>query len=102
MLKNRINIQFEKLKKNNDSALVPYLTAGFPDRETFVDLSLKILKSSRYRSSKLNIGNFKLFELLINKLSMPQRWKSRLLKFYWNEKYFSELLYLQIFYSNFL
>jgi ATP phosphoribosyltransferase regulatory subunit len=23
---------------------------------------------------------------------MPQRWKSRLLKFYWNEKYFSELL----------
>ena len=53
MLKNRINIQFEKLKKNNDSALVPYLTAGFPDRETFVDLSLKILDNG---ADMLEIG----------------------------------------------
>ena len=40
----------------------------------------------------MNIGNFKLFELLINKLQIPQRWKQRLIKFFWNEKYFSELL----------
>ena len=36
------------------------------DDKEIIDTSLKILKSSRYRSSKLNIGNFKLFELLIN------------------------------------
>ena len=62
------------------------------DDKEIIDTSLKILKSSRYRSSKLNIGNFKLFELLINKLQIPQRWKQRLIKFFWNEKYFSELL----------
>ena len=62
------------------------------DDKEIIDISLKILKSSRYRSSKLNIGNFKLFELLINKLQIPQRWKQRLIKFFWNEKYFSELL----------
>ena len=62
------------------------------DDKEIIDTSLKILKSSRYRNSKLNIGNFKLFELLINKLQIPQRWKQRLIKFFWNEKYFSELL----------
>ena len=54
------------------------------DDKEIIDTSLKILKSSRYRSSKLNIGNFKLFELLINKLQIPQRWKQRLIKFFWN------------------
>ena len=62
------------------------------DDKEIIDTSLKILKSSRYRNSKLNIGNFKLFELLINKLQIPQRWKQRLIKFFWNKKYFSELL----------
>ena len=62
------------------------------DDKEIIDISFKILKSSKYRNSKLNIGNFKLFELLINKLKIPQRWKQRLIKFFWNEKYFSELL----------
>ena len=62
------------------------------DDKEIIDTSLKILNSSRYRNSKLNIGNFKLFELLINKLQIPQRWKQRLIKFFWNKKYFSELL----------
>ena len=62
------------------------------DDKEIIDISLKILKSSKYKNSKLNIGNFKLFELLINKLQIPQRWKQRLLKFFWNKKYFSELL----------
>ena len=53
MLKNRINIQFEKLKQNNNSALVPYLTAGFPDPETFVSLSLEILDNG---ADMLEIG----------------------------------------------
>ena len=62
------------------------------DDKEIIDTSLKILKSSRYTTSKLNIGNFKLFELLINKLQIPKRWKQRLIKFFWNEKYFFELL----------
>ena len=62
------------------------------DDKEIIDTSLKILKSSKYKKSKLNIGNFKLFELLINRLQIPKRWKQRLIKFFWNKKYFSELL----------
>ena len=62
------------------------------DDKEILDTSIKIIKKFGFKKATLKIGNFKLFELLIKKLSMPQRWKSRLLKFYWNEKYFSELL----------
>ena len=62
------------------------------DDKEIIGTSLKILKSSKYKKSRLIIGNFKLFELLIYKLKIPQRWKQRLLKFFWNKKYFSELL----------
>ena len=41
---------------------------------------------------KIKIGNFKLFELLIKKLPIVTRWQNRLLKFYCNVKYFSQLL----------
>jgi len=61
------------------------------DRE-ILDTSIKIIKNSGFKKATVKIGNFKLFELLIGKLSIPLRWKSRLLKFYWNEKYFLDLL----------
>ena len=65
-----------------------------------MDINNYIIKKSwnqglagyKSRSKKVSLGNFKLFELLIKKLEIPDRWKQRLLKFYWNEKYFSELL----------
>ncbi len=62
------------------------------DDKEILDTSIKIIKKIGFKKANVKIGNFKLFELLIKKLSMPQRWKSRLLKFYWNEIYFSELL----------
>ena len=62
------------------------------DDKEILDTSIKIIKKFGFKKATVKIGNFKLFELLIKKLSMPQRWKARLLKFYWNEKYFSELL----------
>ena len=62
------------------------------DDKEILDTSIKIIKKFGFKKATVKIGNFKLFELLINKLSMPQRWKSRLIKFQWNEKYFSELL----------
>ena len=61
------------------------------DRE-ILDTSIKFKKNYGLKKATVKIGNFKLFELLIGKLSIPLRWKSRLLKFYWNEKYFSDLL----------
>ena len=53
---------------------------------------MKILRSSGFKKARIRIGNFELFKLLIKKLPIVSRWKSRLIKFYWNEKYFSELL----------
>ena len=62
------------------------------DDKEILETSIKIIEKFGFKKATVKIGNFKLFELLIKKLSIPQRWKSRLLKFYWNEKYFSELL----------
>ena len=61
------------------------------DRE-IIDTSIKILKSSGFKKAVLKIGNVELFNLLINKLDIPRRWKNRLKRYYWNESYFNELL----------
>ena len=62
------------------------------DDKEVLDTSIKMLKASGFKKAKINIGNFKLFEILIKKLPIVPRWQSRLIKFYWNEKYFLELL----------
>ncbi len=61
------------------------------DRE-IIETSLKILKNCGFKKFVLKIGNVELFNLLIDKLDMPQRWKNRLKRYYWNENYFNELL----------
>ena len=61
------------------------------DRE-IIDTSINILKSSGFKKAVLKIGNVELFNLLINKLDIPRRWKNRLKRYYWNESYFNELL----------
>ena len=62
------------------------------DDKEIIDTSIKMLKISGFNKATIKIGNFKLFELLIRKLPIVTRWQNRLIKFYWNEKYFSELL----------
>ncbi len=62
------------------------------DDKEIINTSLKILKSSGFKKSVLKIGNVTLFNLLIEKLDIPKRWKNRLKKYYWNENYFNELL----------
>ena len=62
------------------------------DDKEIVDTSIKMLRASGFKKATIKVGNFKLFELLIKKLPIVSRWQNRLLKFYWNEKYFSELL----------
>ena len=56
---------------------------------------MQILKNSGFKKSVLKIGNIELFNLLINKLDIPRRWKNRLKKYHWNENYFDELLRLE-------
>ena len=62
------------------------------DDKDIIDTSLKILKNSGFKKSILKIGNVELFNLLIDKLDIPRRWKNRLKRYYWNENYFKELL----------
>tara|TARA_X000000368_G_scaffold404522_1_gene380659 strand:+ start:56 stop:1111 length:1056 start_codon:yes stop_codon:yes gene_type:complete len=62
------------------------------DDKEIIDTSLKILKNSGFKNSILKIGNVALFNLLIDKLDIPRRWKNRLKNYYWNENYFNELL----------
>jgi len=62
------------------------------DDKEIIDTSLKILKKSGFKKSVLKIGNVKLFNLVIDKLDIPRRWKNRLKRYYWNESYFTELL----------
>jgi len=62
------------------------------DDKEIIDTALKILKTSNFKNAVLKIGNVELFNLLIEKLDIPRRWKNRLRRHYWNEKYFNELL----------
>ncbi len=90
---------FRKTYKKKDSIIINqigYEILGSKniqkDDKEIIDTSLKILKNSGVKKSVLKIGNVELFNLLINKLDIPRRWKNRLKRYYWNESYFNELL----------
>ncbi len=61
------------------------------DRE-IINTSLKSLQNLKYSSGILTIGNVEIFKLLISKLEIPSRWKLRLLRHFWREDYFNDLL----------
>jgi len=62
------------------------------DDKEIINTSLKSLKNIRYSSGTLTIGNVEIFNLLISKLDIPKRWKLRLSRHFWREKYFNDLL----------
>ena len=62
------------------------------DDNEIINTSLSILGKISFKKAILRVGNIELFHLLINKLDIPRRWKNRLIRHYWNEKYFNELL----------
>ncbi|MDC0234714.1 ATP phosphoribosyltransferase regulatory subunit [Candidatus Pelagibacter sp.] len=62
------------------------------DDKEIISTSLKSLQNIKYSSGTLTIGNVEIFNLLISKLDIPKRWKLRLLRHFWREKYFNDLL----------
>ena len=62
------------------------------DDKAIINTSLKSLQSIKYSSGTLTIGNVEIFNLLISKLNIPKRWKLRLSRHFWREKYFNDLL----------
>jgi len=62
------------------------------DDKEIITTSLKSLQNIKYSSGTLKIGNVEIFNLLISKLDIPKRWKLRLSRHFWREKYFNDLL----------
>ena len=62
------------------------------DDKEIINTSLKSLLSIKYTTGTLTIGNVEIFNLLISKLNIPKRWKLRLIRHFWREKYFNDLL----------
>ena len=62
------------------------------DDKEIINTSLKSIKDLKYSKGTLTIGNVEIFNLLISKLDIPRRWKLRLLRHFWREDYFNDLL----------
>ena len=62
------------------------------DDKKIIETSLKALSKIEYKSGNLVIGNIEIFRLLLDKLDCPARWKLRLQRHFWREKYFNDLL----------
>jgi ATP phosphoribosyltransferase regulatory subunit len=62
------------------------------DDKEIINTSLRSLSNLNYKSGNLTIGNVEIFNLLISKLDIPKRWKLRLSRHFWREKYFNDLL----------
>jgi ATP phosphoribosyltransferase regulatory subunit len=62
------------------------------DDKEIISTSLKSLQNIKYTTGTLTIGNVEIFNLLISKLDIPKRWKLRLSRHFWREKYFNDLL----------
>ena len=62
------------------------------DDKQIIATALKSLANISYVSGTLKIGNIEIFNLLISKLDIPKRWKLRLLRHFFREKYFNDLL----------
>tara|TARA_Y100000310_G_C20598864_1_gene771946 strand:+ start:267 stop:1316 length:1050 start_codon:yes stop_codon:yes gene_type:complete len=62
------------------------------DDYEIIQTSLKTIQKIKETKLKIEIGNIKLFNLLLNKLKLPKRWKLRLSRHFWREKYFESLL----------
>jgi len=62
------------------------------DDKEIINTSLKSLQNLKYSSGTLTIGNVEIFRLLISKLDIPKRWRLRLLRHFWRETYFNDLL----------
>ena len=62
------------------------------DDSEIIQTSIKTIQKIKKTKLKIEIGNIKLFNLLLDKLKLPKRWKLRLSRHFWREKYFESLL----------
>ena len=62
------------------------------DDQNILETSIKSIENFGYKTGSLTVGNVEIFKLLLNKLDIPKRWRLRLQRHFWREKYFNDLL----------
>ena len=89
----------EAYKKNSKSPIVKQIGweifgsyNTIKDDNEIIKTSLKLFKKSNFKKCKLNISNIELFYVLINKLSLPIRWREKIKRHFSRKQYFDELL----------
>ncbi len=90
---------FRKQDKSNKSPIVKQI--GYEifgsfnkkkDDAEIIQTALKIFKKSNFKKCELNLTNMEIFYILIDKLTLPQRWKEKIKRHFSREDYFEELL----------
>ena len=89
----------EAYKKSNKSPIVKQVGweifgsyNKIKDDKEIIQTSLKLFKKSNFKKCKLNISNIELFHVLVNKLSLPVRWREKIKRHFSRKQYFDELL----------
>ena len=89
----------EAYKKSNTSPIIKQ--TGFEifgsfnkmkDDKEILQTSIKLFKKSSLKKCKLNISNIEIFYILVDKLSLPIRWKEKVKRHFPRKQYFEELL----------
>jgi len=62
------------------------------DDNEIIQTSIRTILKIKKTKLKIEIGNIKLFNLFLDKLKLPKRWKLRLSRHFWRKKYFESLL----------
>ena len=89
----------EAYKKSNKTPIVKQI--GFEifnsfnkikDDNEIIQTSLKLFKKSNFKKCKLNISNIEIFHVIVDKLSLPVRWREKIKRHFCRKQYFDELL----------
>ena len=90
---------YRKQDKSNKSPIVKQ--TGFEifgsynkakDDNEIIQTSLKIFRKSNFKKCELNLSNMEIFHILVDKLSLPLRWREKIKRHFSRKEYFEELL----------
>ncbi len=78
----------------NDQLGIEILGSKNQIQDDFKVISTILSSAKKIKSKKIQVkvGDINLFKNLINALDMPERWKLRLIRHFWKQSYFEELL----------
>ena len=89
----------EAYKKSNKSPIVKQVGWEIfgsynktKDDNEIIQTSLKLFKKSNFKKCELNLSNMEIFHILVDKLSLPLRWREKIKRHFSRKEYFEELL----------